>query len=69
MTKILNNEDKIFIKLIRMNGAGNTFVIHDSRENNININKEFISYLLDNKKINNLINLLKLINQKILMLR
>jgi len=52
MTKILNNEDKIFIKLIRMNGAGNTFVIHDSRENNININKEFISYLLDNKKIN-----------------
>ena len=35
-----------------MNGAGNTFVIHDSRENNININKEFISYLLDNKKIN-----------------
>lgn len=52
MTKILNNKDKIFIKLIRMNGAGNTFVIHDSRENNININKEFISYLLDNKKIN-----------------
>ena len=52
MTKILNNEDKIFIKLIRMTGAGNTFVIHDSRENNININKEFISYLLDNKKIN-----------------
>ena len=50
MTKILNNKDKIFIKLIRMNGAGNTFVIHDSRENNININKEFISYLLDNKK-------------------
>ena len=52
MTKILNNEDKIFIKLIRMNGAGNTFVIHDSRENSININKEFIGYLLDNKKIN-----------------
>ena len=52
MKKILNNKDKIFIKLIRMNGAGNTFVIHDSRENNININKEFISYLLDNKKIN-----------------
>ena len=52
MTKILNNKDKIFIKLIRMNGAGNTFVIHDSRENSININKEFIGYLLDNKKIN-----------------
>ena len=34
-----------------MNGAGNTFVIHDSRDDKIKINKNFINYLLDNKKI------------------
>jgi diaminopimelate epimerase len=51
MTKILNTADKSSIKLIRMNGAGNTFVIHDSRDNKIKINKNFINYLLDNKKI------------------
>ena len=51
MTKILNTADKSSIKLIRMNGAGNTFVIHDSRDNNIKINKNFINYLLDSKKI------------------
>lgn len=51
MTKILNTVDKSSIKLIRMNGAGNTFVIHDSRDNNIKINKNFINYLLDSKKI------------------
>ena len=34
-----------------MNGAGNTFVIHDSKDNNIKINKNFINYLLDSKKI------------------
>ena len=51
MTKILNTADKSSIKLIRMNGAGNTFVIHDSKDNNIKINKNFINYLLDNKKI------------------
>ena len=51
MTKILNTADKSSIKLIRMNGAGNTFVIHDSKDNNIKINKNFINYLLDSKKI------------------
>ena len=51
MTKILNTVDKSSIKLIRMNGAGNTFVIHDSKDNNIKINKNFINYLLDSKKI------------------
>ena len=51
MTKILNTTDKSSIKLIRMNGAGNTFVIHDSKDNNIKINKNFINYLLDSKKI------------------
>ncbi len=51
MTKILKTADKSSIKLIRMNGAGNTFVIHDSKDNNIKINKNFINYLLDSKKI------------------
>jgi len=51
MTKFLNTTDKSSIKLIRMNGAGNTFVIHDSKDNNIKINKNFINYLLDSKKI------------------
>ena len=51
MTKILNTADKSSIKLIRMNGAGNTFVIHDSKDNNIKINENFINYLLDSKKI------------------
>jgi diaminopimelate epimerase len=51
MTKIFNTAGKSSIKLIRMNGAGNTFVIHDSRDNKIKINKNFINYLLDNKKI------------------
>ncbi len=51
MTKILNTADKSSIKLIRMNGAGNTFVIHDSKDSNIKINKNFINYLLDSKKI------------------
>lgn len=51
MTKIFNTASKSSIKLIRMNGAGNTFVIHDSRDNKIKINKNFINYLLDNKKI------------------
>ena len=51
MTKILNTADKSSIKLIRMNGAGNTFIIHDSKDNNIKINKNFINYLLDSKKI------------------
>ena len=51
MTKILNTADKSSIKLIRMNGAGNTFVIHDSKDNYIKINKNFINYLLDSKKI------------------
>ena len=51
MTKILNTADKSSIKLIRMNGAGNTFVIHDSKDNKIKINKNFINYLLDSKKI------------------
>ena len=51
MTKILNTADKSSIKLIRMNGAGNTFVIHYSKDNNIKINKNFINYLLDSKKI------------------
>ncbi len=51
MTNILNTPDKSSIKLIRMNGAGNTFVIHDSTDNNIKINKNFINYLLDSKKI------------------
>lgn len=51
MTKILNTVDKSSIKLIRMNGAGNTFIIHDSTDNNIKINKNFINYLLDSKKI------------------
>ena len=51
MTKILNTADKSSIKLIRMNGAGNTFVIHDSKDNNIKINKNFINYLLESKKI------------------
>ena len=51
MTKILNTADKSSIKLIRMNGAGNTFVINDSKDNNIKINKNFINYLLDSKKI------------------
>lgn len=51
MTKILNTADKSSIKLIRMNGAGNAFIIHDSKDNNIKINKNFINYLLDSKKI------------------
>ena len=51
MTKIFNTAGKSSIKLIRMNGAGNTFVIHDSRDNKIKINKNFINHLLDNKKI------------------
>lgn len=51
MTKIFNTAGKSSIILIRMNGAGNTFVIHDSRDNKIKINKNFINYLLDNKKI------------------
>ena len=51
MTEILNIADKGSIKLTRMNGAGNTFIIHDSTDNNIKINKNFIHYLLDSKKI------------------
>lgn len=51
MTKILKTADKSSIKLIRMNGAGNAFIIHDSKDNNIKINKNFINYLLDGKKI------------------
>ena len=51
MTEILNTADRGSIKLTRMNGAGNTFIIHDSTDNNIKINKNFIHYLLDSKKI------------------
>ena len=51
MIKILNTADKSSIKVIRMNGAGNTFAIHDSRNNEIKVNEDFINYLLDNKKI------------------
>ena len=43
MTKIFNTAGKSSIKLIRMNGAGNTFVIHDSRDNKIKINNDNIN--------------------------
>ena len=44
-------KDINILKLIKMNGAGNTFVIHDSRDIDFNINKNFINYLLENKKV------------------
>ena len=44
-------KDRNTLKLIKMNGAGNTFVIYDSRDIDFNINKNFITYLLENKKV------------------
>ena len=44
-------KDKNTLKLINMNGAGITFVIYDSRDIDFNINKNFITYLLENKKV------------------